>query len=175
MDSNELFLKKKKAIKKARREGEVEEGGLGMTSLMDIVSIIVIYLLKSYASDPILIQPIASQKIPLSRVDTPIQNGIAVYISTRELVFNEKKLVQLQDGEIDPNEVKNHMIGALYEAMVEEADRAKAMAKTRETEWNARVILIGDEDLKFSTLVDVMYTAGRAEYAQYAFAVIQNS
>ena len=34
---------------------------------MDIVSIIVVYLLKSYASDPVLITPIAEQKIPLSR------------------------------------------------------------------------------------------------------------
>ena len=173
MDSDELFQQKKAAKKEARRNKKAEEASLGMTSLMDIVSIIVIYLLKSYASDPILIQPIASQKIPMSQVDSPIQEGVAVYISSRELVFNEKKLVQLQDGEIDPNAVKNHMIADLYDAMVEEADKAKAMAEARQTEWNGRVILIGDENLKFSTLVDVMYTAGRAEYAEYAFAVIK--
>lgn len=172
MDSNELFEQKKKAKKAARRNKAPEEAELGMTSLMDIVSIIVVYLLKSYASDPILITPGAGQQIPMSEADSPIQEGVAIYISSTELLFNEKKLVALQDGELDPNAVKNHMIADLYEAMVEEADKAKAMAEARQTEWAGRIILIGDEKLKFSSLVDVMYTAGRAEFAEYAFAVI---
>lgn len=173
MDANELFLKKKKAKKAARRNKGAEEAKLGMTSLMDIVSIIVIYLLKSYASDPVLIQPVADQKIPMSRVDAPIQEGVAVYVSSKELLFNEKKLVQLQDGELKPDDVKNHMIAPLYEKMVEEADISKQMADSRGEEWNGRVILIGDQKLKFSTLVDIMYTAGRAEYSEYAFCVIK--
>ena len=54
----EEFFKQKKALKKASRRGAaVEEAGMGLTSLMDIVSIIVVYLLKSYASDPVLIRP----------------------------------------------------------------------------------------------------------------------
>lgn len=173
MNAEELFLAKKKAKKAARRDQEVEEAKLGMTSLMDIVSIIVIYLLKSYASDPVLIQPVAEQKIPMSRIDSPIQEGAPVYISSREIIFGEKKLVQLNEGEVDPNEVKGHLIGPLYDALAEEADKAKQMAEQRQTEWNARLIVIGDQKLKFATLVDVMYTAGRAEYAEYAFCVIQ--
>lgn len=173
MDANELFQLKKQAKKDARRNKDVEEANLGMTSLMDIVSIIVIYLLKSYASDPVLIQPIADQKIPMSRVDSPIQEGSPVYISSKEIIFGEKKLVTLKDGEIDPNEVKNHLIGPLYDALAEEADKAKQMAEQRQTDWDARLILVGDQQLKFSTLVDVMYTAGRAEYAEYAFCVIK--
>ena len=87
MDAEELFKKKKAAKKEARRSSEPEEANLGMTSLMDIVAIIVIYLLKSYASDPVLIQPIADQKIPMSRVDAPIQEGTPLYISQREIVM----------------------------------------------------------------------------------------
>ena len=174
MNAEELF-KKKKAQKKANRRGKKEEeANLGMTSLMDIVSIIVVYLLKSYASDPILIQPISEQKIPMARADTPIQIGVAIYISNKELIFNEKKLVALKDGEIDPNAIKNkHLITPLYDAMMEEADKAKQMAEQTQQEWEARAIIIGDQRLKFKTLVDVMYTAGRAEYVEYAFCVIK--
>ena len=174
MDAEELFKKKKAAKKEARRGKKEEEASLGMTSLMDIVSIIVVYLLKSYASDPILITPIAEQKIPLAKADSPIQQGVAVYISSKELIFNDKKLVALKDGEIDPNAIKNkHLIQPLYDAMMEEADKAKQMAEQMQNEWEARAIIIGDQKLKFKTLVDVMYTAGRAEYVEYAFCVIQ--
>ncbi|MEE9385612.1 MAG: biopolymer transporter ExbD [Nannocystaceae bacterium] len=173
MNANELFQQKKKQKKQARRGGEEEEAKLGLTSLMDIVAIIVIYLLKSYASDPVLIMPQADQKIPMSPADMPIQNGIALYVTPKEIVFSEKKMVQLVDGDISPNDVQNHLIGTLYDAMAEEADKAKQMAESRQEEWEARLILVGDERIKFATLVDIMYTAGRAEYTQYAFCVIR--
>jgi hypothetical protein len=175
MNADELFRLKKKVKKQNRRDKDIEEAKLGMTSLMDIVAIIVIYLLKSYASDPVLIQPVAEQKIPMSKIDSPIQEGAPVYVSSREIIFGEKKLVQLKDGEVDPNEVKGHLIGPLYDALAEESDKAKTMAEQRQVEWTARLILIGDQNLKFSTLVDVMYTAGRAEYAEFAFCVIQRN
>lgn len=173
MNSDELF-KYKKAYKKAkRRDKPEEEAGMALTSLMDIVSIIVVYLLKSYASDPILIQPIAEQKIPMSTIDVALQNGQAIYVSNRDLVFNEKKLVKLTEGELDPSAVTDHQINALFQAMQEEADRAKAMSEARGEPWVGRAIIIGDERLKFSALVDVMFTAGRAGYTEYSFCIIQ--
>jgi biopolymer transport protein ExbD len=58
--------------------------------------------------------------------------------------------------------------------MAEEADKSKAMSASKgEEEWSGRIILVGDQNLKFSTLVNVMYTAGKAEYREYAFCVIQ--
>ena len=63
------FLAKKKEKAAIRRAKPEDKGELGLTSLMDIVSIIVVYLLKSYASDPVIISPTAGQKIPLSTAD----------------------------------------------------------------------------------------------------------
>lgn len=172
--SEELFLKKKAAKKAARRDKKEEESTLQITSLMDIVSIIVVYLLKSYGSDPVMITPQAGQKIPMSKADSPIQEGVPVYITQRDITFGDKKVVQLNEGELDEAAVKNHLIGPLYDAMAEEADKSKQMAEARQVDWDGRVIIIGDERLKFATVVDVMYTAGRAEFREYAFCVIQS-
>ena len=57
MTSEELFQAKKAAIKASRREREEEGAALTMTSLMDMVTIIVCYLLKTYGSDPVVITP----------------------------------------------------------------------------------------------------------------------
>lgn len=176
MTPEELYMAKKAAKKANRRNQEEEEAKLEITSLMDIVSIIVVYLLKSYGSDPVVIMPTAGQKIPMSTADAPIRDGIPVYISSRAITFNNKKLVQLDDnGEVDPAQLQGHLIGPLYDAMAEEADKAKQMSANKGDEaWEGRIILVGDQNLKFNTLVDVMYTAGRAEFQQYAFCVIQN-
>jgi hypothetical protein len=173
--AEEIFQAKKKAKRAARRGKAEEEGKLTITSLMDIVSIIVIYLLKSYGSDPVVITPTAGQKIPLSRADMPIQEGVPVYISKRAITFGDKKVVQLdENGDVDPAALQGHLIGPLYDLMAEEADKSKAMSASKgEEEWGGRIILVGDQNLKFKTLVDVMYTAGKAEYREYAFCVIQ--
>jgi hypothetical protein len=168
------FLKKKKAKAAARRGTEEEEGTLGMTSLMDIVSIIVIYLLKSYASDPVVINPTAGQKIPMSSADASLTEGMPIFIAPSGITFNDKKIITLTpEGDIDPGMVENHLIGPLYDAMAEEVDKAKAMAENTNREWEGRLIVVGDARLKFSALVDVMYTAGRAEFREYAFCVIR--
>ena len=173
MTPEELFEIKKEIKRAKRRDKEVEEAALGMTSLMDIVSIIVVYLLKSYASDPVLITPIAEQKIPMSKMDAPIKEGIAIYISSRELIFNEEQLAVLKDGELDPTVVQGHVIAPLFEKLEEETEKSKAVFEGRGEEWVGHVILIGDQALKFSTIVDVMYTAGRLEYSEYSFCIIQ--
>lgn len=173
MTPEELF-QAKKAVKKAQRRMKKEEGAtLGMTSLMDIVSIIVVYLLKTYASDPVLITPIAEQKIPLSSMDAPITEGVPVYISSRELIFMEKPLAQLTDGELPATVVQGHTIVPFFELLEEETEKSKQLYEQRGEEWVGHLIVIGDEALKFSTLVDVMYTAGRLEYSEYSFCIIQ--
>ena len=173
MTPEELF-QAKKAVKKAQRRLKKEEGAtLGMTSLMDIVSIIVVYLLKTYASDPVLITPIAEQKIPLSTMDAPITEGIPVYLSSREMVFMEKPLAQLTDGELPPAVVQGHTIVPFFEMLEEETEKSKQVFEQRGEQWVGHLIVIGDEALKFSTLVDVMYTAGRLEYSEYSFCIIE--
>lgn len=168
------FLAKKKEKAAARRQKPEEKSELGLTSLMDIVSIIVIYLLKSYASDPVVISPAAGQKIPLSTADSAIQDGIPVFVTQRGITFGDKKIVSMTpEGDIETSAVNNHLIGPLFDAMAEEVDKAKTLGENTGKPWEGRAIIVGDQELKFSVLVDVMYTAGRAEFSQYSFCVIR--
>lgn len=175
MTPEEVFLQKKKAKKAARRGKGEENANLNITSLMDVVSIIVVYLLKSYGTDPVVITPTSGQKVPMSRADAPLKEGVPVYISKRDITFGSKKVVQLnEEGDVDPSQVKKHSIIPLYDLMAEEADKSKAMAEAKGEEWVGTTIIVGDEKLKFSTLVNVMYTAGQAEFSEYVFCVIQS-
>lgn len=176
MTPDELFKLKKAVAKENRRNREEEGAVLGLTSLMDVVSIIVVYLLKTYASDPVLIQPIAEQKIPLSTMDAPIKEGVPVYLSSREMIFMEEPMAQFnEDHEIPPDKLQGHTIIPFFEALEEETEKSKQVFEGRGEEWTGHLIVIGDESLKFSTIVDVMYTAGRLEYSEFSFCIIQKN
>jgi hypothetical protein len=175
-EEEQAFLDRKKA-KRAGKRGFAEEGAvLGMTSLMDAITIIVTYLLKNYGSDPVVIAPTAGQKVPNSTADTPIQDGVPIYVTQRAITFMDRRVVQMdENGEVDPAALQGHLIGPLYDLLAEEADRAKKMSEGKGEEWEGRIILVGDQNLKFSVLVDVMYTAGRAEFREYAFCVVMKN
>jgi hypothetical protein len=175
-DADAAFIARKAAKRESRRGMQEEKATLGMTSLMDAITIIVTYLLKNYGSDPVVIAPTQGQKVPMSKADTPIQDGVPIYVSQRSITFMDKRVVQMdENGEVDPAALQGHLIGPLYDLLAEEADKAKQMSEGKGEEWEGRIILVGDQDLKFSVLVDVMYTAGRAEYREYAFCVVQQN
>ena len=175
-EAEEAFIARKAAKREGRRGMQEEKAILGMTSLMDAITIIVTYLLKNYGSDPVVIAPTQGQKVPLSKADTPIQDGVPIYVSERAITFAEKRVVQMDEtGQIDPAALQGHLIGPLYDLLAEEADKAKQMSEGKGEEWEGRIILVGDQNLKFSVLVDVMYTAGRAEFREYAFCVVQQN
>lgn len=175
MTPEELYQAKKAYTKAKRKDKPEDSATLNITSLMDIVSIIVVYLLKSYASDPMMITPIAEQKIPMSVMDVKIKEGIAIYVSSREMIFNEEQVATLKDGELEPTSVQGHVVQELYIKLEEERDKSREIYESRGEEWVGRIILIGDEAIKFSTIVDIMYTAGRLEFSEYSFCVITSS
>jgi biopolymer transport protein ExbD len=175
-ESDAAFIARKAEKRASKRGFQEEKAILGMTSLMDAITIIVTYLLKNYGSDPVVIAPTQGQKVPVSLADTPIQDGIPVYVSQKAITFAEKRIVQMDEtGAIDPSALQGHLIGPLYDLLAEESDKAKQMAEGKGEEWEGRIILIGDQNLKFSVLVDVMYTAGRAEFREYAFCVVNRN
>lgn len=174
--AEEAFLARKAAKKAARRAQPEEKAALGMTSLMDAITIIVTYLLKSYAVDPVVITPTAGQKVPLSVADTSIQEGMPVYVSQRAITVNEERLVELDEsGGIDPSVMQGHLISPLYTVLAEESDKAKQIAEMQGKPWQGRLILVGDQNLKFNTIADVMFTAGQAQFSEFAFCVIMSN
>ncbi len=179
MTPEELFLLKQQEKEgRAPQSGRREKAALGMTSLMDIVSIIVAYLLKSYASDLITITPIAEQKIP----DVEEWTRRSQRRKRRHLRLSAAQLALLatSPSRSSPKASRpQRRAGTRDSAAVREArgrDREiRAVFEPRGEEWIGHIILIGDEAVKFSTLVDIMYTAGRLEYSEYSFCVIQRN
>lgn len=102
-----------------------------------------------------------------------VPDSPAVYVAKDRIEFNNQKVVVIDDeGKIDASVLQGHLIGPLFDQLAEEADKAKTMAATTgEDDWGGEVVIVADVDTSFGTLVDVMYSAGRAEFSKYAFVV----
>ncbi len=112
---------------------------------------------------------IDGQKLPtVAHALAPIPKGTIVYVTTDHITVNDKKTVMIKDGKVDPAALQGHLIGPLFDVLAEEADKDKQMAEATSTDWVGTIVLVADASIEQNMLIDVMYSAGRAEFSRYA-------
>lgn len=173
------------AGKKMRREAG--EAGLTITSLMDAMTIILCFLLKSYSVDDVTVSADEDLKLPASSALASIKTAVQLVVSRRGIIVDGDPVVAVEevqgdDGQptyqIPEDEKKGQLITELFDVLLDKAEEQKEIAaKTglAEAEFKGQILLQCDRRLPFSVIREVMYTAGQAQFAEFKFVVIKTS
>ena len=172
--------------KKARRSAP--EGGLTITSMMDMMTIILVFLLKSYQTENVSVAASEDLQIPVSSAQKTPKLAVNVVLSRKDIVVDGAWVLDLQrsvnegsGGEeiiVPDSEIKGELISKLYDVMQEKAETAKELgARTgnADFEFKGEVLLQVDKRMPFSVVRQVMFTAGQAQFGNFRFVVIKNS
>jgi biopolymer transport protein ExbD len=169
----------RRARRKAREaEGEIRE--LNIVAMMDMMTIILVFLLKSYQASAINVNMSADLTIPQSTTQLHPQENITVTVSSREVAVNDRRVVEIRDGLIpaDAKEGKRReafYVGAIHEALRREVDKQKYIARyNKDAPFAGRLNVVVDRRIPYRTLMDVLYTAGQAELGEYKFMVLKS-
>jgi len=171
------------ALKKARRAGE--PAGLNITSMMDMMTIILVFLLKSYSTQDISVAPSEDLELPVSTVKKAPEMAVNVVVSKSNIVVDGIPVLSLEKAP-DPDNPgqsklqvpEDHRNGQLIDPLLDElskkADTAKnigAQSGSAEHEFKGRLLIQCDKKLPFEVLRQVMYTAGQAQFSEFKFVV----
>jgi biopolymer transport protein ExbD len=169
----------RRARRKVReREGEIRE--LNIVAMMDMMTIILVFLLKSYSASSLNVSFSDKLRIPQSTTIESPQDVIMVSISTTEVTVNDRAIAEVKNGIIPPKykegQADNFYVGVLYDALKREVDKQKKIAEFNEQARTAagRVNIAADKRIPYRTIIDVLYTAGQAELGEYQFMVLKN-
>ncbi len=77
-------------------------------------------------------------------------------------------VAKIEDGRIAEADHAGHLVPKLFDAL---SKKAAAESASAGESWDAQLVLAVDGTARFDTLVDVLYTAGRAEFTEFAFLV----
>ena len=88
---DDLWKRKREAKKRARRGREETPEPLAITSLMDAMVIILCFLLKSYASDPVNIQQSDVLELPMSVSKEPLERAVVIAITADAILVDDVK------------------------------------------------------------------------------------
>jgi biopolymer transport protein ExbD len=105
----------------------------------------------------------------------PLTHGIPVVVTQTEITCNDQMIARLADGELADRDVRNHVILTLFDQLDEEVLKSKQIAEMRGEAWNEPLLIAADARTPFATIVDVMFTAGRAEFSRFCFIVAPES
>jgi biopolymer transport protein ExbD len=168
---------------KARRS-EVD-ASLNINSMMDMMTIILVFLLKSYATSDVSVAPSESLVLPFSSALKAPEMAVNLVVEKGKLVVDGVVVMDLTTKPDEDNpgqelvsvpddELQGQLVGKLYDRLREKADASKALAAqsgNAKHEFKGRILLQVDKDMPFSVLRTIMYTAGQAEFGEFRFIV----
>ncbi len=165
---------KRKKTRRALQEPEP----LTITSLMDIMTIILVFLLKSYSANPVQLKGGDDLKLPFSTAEQEPGESTAITVTLNNIIVTDKAVATLEKGEVAASDLSggDFMIDPLFEALQQEVDKQKKIEKfNKKAKFTEVVTIIADRNVPFSLLSKVMYTAGQASFSKFKFAVVKGS
>jgi len=138
--------------------------------MMDILTVLLLFLLKSFVVEGEAITPIPGVDLPESSSDTQPKSAVVIAI------FDDNIMM---DGKVVASVTKSTSSGDLFiEPLADQLDAARdvaeAIARRRgsDEEFIGKVSIQGDRDINFAILQRVMYTCSLSGFEEISLAVI---
>jgi biopolymer transport protein ExbD len=180
-----MALYKRMLRKEIRRKGgEQEVNFLNITAMLDMMTIILVFLLKSMSASSASLPQSADLTIPKSVLTTEAsQEGVAVLISRSQIVVDDNTVCTVPTDATHGVEAKYKRSGPtdLYIVPLanalqgwRERDRQVRLATGKDPS-SSEAMVIADSGTPYRLLVEVLFTLGQSEFAKFHLMVLQSS
>jgi biopolymer transport protein ExbD len=173
----------RKAIRKNAREPEIDF--LNITAMLDLMTIILVFLLKSLSASSASTPQSKDLTLPSSIITTEAaQEGVVIVVSKSQiLVGDDPSPVVLLPG---PEQLAQSGVDTKYKrsgpndmyivplanalAHARETDKAIRQAKGLDVS-SSEAVIVADGTMPYRLLLEVLYTAGQSEFGKYHLMV----
>ena len=162
----------RKKRKEREAEGEIKE--LNITAMMDIMTIILVFLIKSFSSSSITVTASEDIRLPQSAARATPKDTVAITVTPRHILVADKVKATLdKQMQPRPDEMAGKLILPLDAALKKEVEKLKYIAERNPAApFLKEVSVIGDKRIPYELLSEVLYTAGQNELENFRFIVI---
>jgi biopolymer transport protein ExbD len=153
------------SARRHRRRRSEGPATLSITSMMDMMTIILIFLLRSFSTDDLVIAPSSDLRLPLSTATERPTVHAVVSVSASGIKLDGEPIADTGSAAAASGPAALR-IPALINALREKAQRGSVDSKV-----DGEVLIACDRDTRFEVLRRVLYSAGEAGFPRYRFAV----
>jgi len=180
MQENMSRLAGKKAIRSfARKLAEPDViKDLNITPMMDMMTIILVFLLKSFSSSSSTITFDQNLKVPSSTTQLKIKEALSVTVTKKVILVEGDGIAPITGGKVDPAVKRDgengYYITPLVDILERHARKEKKVAELTGAPWEAQLMLIADQTTPYRLLTEVLYSCGQAGYGNYRLLVLKS-
>lgn len=157
-----------------------KEGNVNITSLMDCLTIILVFLIYNVSSEEVKLEPPEGFELPPSSAEKPVKMSVRVSIAPDALKVGEEVVAQLADGRA-PKKLMNRAkhIVPLLKALKRHKAQMQMNAtpdEASEDEDEDEIVLVeAGKTTAYRMLHRVMQTAAAAGFTKFRLAVVRSS
>ncbi|MBT8367412.1 MAG: biopolymer transporter ExbD [Deltaproteobacteria bacterium] len=144
---------------------------LMITSMMDMFTIILIFLLFQFSEKPETINLMNDIELPKSTAKMEHEENIKLVLTRKGLHIGEELIAQVKMGSIIGLDPQNPKASVLYQRL--EAQFAKSTMEAGEKQLNNHILLLCDRKHSFKTINSIVKTAALAGYPNFQFGVLK--
>ncbi|MGD0675212.1 MAG: biopolymer transporter ExbD [Polyangiaceae bacterium] len=175
----------RKAIARNRLEPEINF--LNITAMMDMMTIILVFLLKSLSTSTASLPQSQDLQLPKSVLTTEPNaepEGLPVLVSKSQIIVGESVVCPVPPDAAEYGVEAKYKRGSRNDYFIvplggalqawREADK-QIRARTGKDPNHSEAILIADSSTPYRLLTEVMYTLGQSEFSQFHLMVLQGA
>jgi len=163
--------------RRSRAAGMMErytsDGGLTLTSMMDILTTLLFFVLKSYVSGGEVTVPPPGVTLPRSSASADMHTSVIVAIDHDAIMLGGERVATVHEALATDELMIAPLAKRLTEARAQMDDLALRKGEKREVTHLATIQ--GDAGIEFRLLQKVMYTLDRNGFPDIALAVLKKA
>lgn len=168
-------MARRQSIKARRGRKGAGAFDIDITSLLDILTIMMVFLLQSYNSSGVVINIPKDIELPRSTSETLNTFGVNIQVSKSQIWVDDKEVVNTQnvdDGKLFDD--GGRRIIPLFDQLVKIKETIKQSEKLSPDAkaFSGVANLVVDKSLKYNYLKKVMYTCAAAGFKEFKFVVM---
>lgn len=160
------------------QRGKSEEASLTLTPLLDMFTIILIFLIVSFQTQDKGFEPNEEVELPESRARSVFKPAVNVSISEDAVSVEQERTVDLTDGAFDASFYEQQKVPALVDKLkgYYAAIKGEEGAPNVEVPDTDKAILLvqADKELDYRTLYLVLRSGALAGFVKYRLAIMKN-
>lgn len=151
-----------------KRNKNNQEMALQITSMADIFTILLVFLLKSFSTGATTIVPSASMVLPEAESSNPAVDTLKLEIAQDSVILDDKKITDLNHFQFDPSDMESNGVPKSLNA---------AFTKQRQKDTlhqYPRMMVLADEGTPYGTLKTVLASAAYSGFEGFKLVVVEN-
>ena len=157
-----------KQVRKTRGSRKLKTFKPQLTSLVDVMTILLIYLLQSFSSEGDIVTVHKDLILPESSAHKPPELRVTITVNNSFILAEDKKVASVDEVLTSEDLV----IPGLYEWLqLRRVATEKIERYSTKTRFKGEVTIHGDKRIRFRLLKKIMYTCGQQGYNNFSLAV----